>query len=217
MKQRGIVPIKPPEMMNGQFDEFIGIWEDHVPKFVCDKAIKFIDDILEKRSKSPHGALSPDGEIPVMEGDTQFANSNLGRKDFSIMLQYGDRSLAYEFEQYLHACFLDYLREYGQLSSAPLISFDQKLQKTEPGGGYHVWHYEDAGFSHAHRVLVWAIYLNDMNEEEAETEFLYQKRRIRPKRGTCLIWPASYTHVHRGNPVYTQDKYILTGWYSNMV
>ena len=57
------------------------------------------------------------------------------------------------------------------------------------------------------------IYLNDMPEGEAETEFLYQKKRVGPTRGTVVIWPAGMTHVHRGNPVYTQDKYILTGWY----
>ena len=52
-----------------------------------------------------------------------------------------------------------------------------------------------------------------MPDGEAETEFLYQKRRIKPETGTLLIWPAGMTHVHRGNTVFTKDKYILTGWY----
>jgi hypothetical protein len=213
MNRQSIVPIKPVEMMNGEFNDFIGVWEDHVPKFVCDKAIEFIDDCMDNYSKTP---ISDESPINIMEGDLQFKNTNLGRKDFSIMLQYTNRNLSIEFDQYLHACFLDYMREYGQLTSNPLISFDQKLQKTEPGGGYHVWHYESQGYLFAQRTLVWAIYLNDLPEGEAETEFLYQKRRIAPKRGTCVIWPAGYTHVHRGNPVYTQNKYILTGWYINM-
>ena len=211
---KSITPIKPVEMMNGDFRDFIGVWEDHVPKFVCDKAITIIDDVLQNFSRSP--LADCDISTSVMEGDTQFQNTNVGRKDFGLMLQNVDRGVSFEFDQYLHACFLDYLREYGQLCQTPLISTDHKLQKTEPGGGYHVWHCENAGYQHSQRVLVWAIYLNDMPDGEAETEFLYQKRRFKPKRGTCVIWPAAYTHLHRGNPVYTQNKYILTGWYCNM-
>ena len=57
------------------------------------------------------------------------------------------------------------------------------------------------------------IYLNDITGG-GETEFLYQKRRIVPTVGTVVMWPAAYTHVHRGNTVLTeQDKYIVTGWY----
>lgn len=220
MNSKTIIPIKPIEMMNGEFSDFIGVWENHVPKFVCDKAIKFIDQTLTERSfnaADPQQNYSEfDEEDAIMHGDTQFHNRNLGRKDYSILLQNTSKKISYEFEQYLHACFLDYIREYGQLNTTPLISFDQKLQKTCPGGGYHVWHCENNGHHYAQRVLVWAIYLNDMPDGEAETEFLYQKRRIKPTRGTCVIWPAGFTHIHRGNPVYTQDKYILTGWYHNM-
>ena len=38
-----------------------------------------------------------------------------------------------------------------------------------------------------HRVLAWMVYLNDV-EEGGETEFLYQKLRIKPKKNTLLIW-----------------------------
>ena len=36
------------------------------------------------------------------------------------------------------------------------------------------------------------------------------------KKGTVLIWPGSYTHLHRGNPPMT-DKYIATGWYQGNI
>ena len=86
---------------------------------------------------------------------------------------------------------------------------------TLPMGGYHVWHYENGDRAETYnRELVWMIYLNDMPEGEGETEFLYQKKRIRPTQGTVVIWPAGMTHPHRGLTVYTEPKYILTGWYS---
>jgi len=55
------------------------------------------------------------------------------------------------------------------------------------------------------------LYLNNI-EQGGETEFLYQIKRIKPEADKLLIWPAGYTHVHRGNPPLSNDKYILTGW-----
>ena len=57
-------------------------------------------------------------------------------------------------------------------------------------------------------------YLND-DFTGGETEFLHQHKRLTPKRGTVVIWPAAWTHQHRGNPPLEGTKYILTGWYIN--
>ena len=58
-------------------------------------------------------------------------------------------------------------------------------------------------------------YLNTIKPEDAgETEFLYQKRRINPVENTIVLWPAAYTHMHRGNTVFGNvSKYIATGWF----
>jgi hypothetical protein len=61
------------------------------------------------------------------------------------------------------------------------------------------------------RLLVFILYLNTI-EEGGETEFLYQKKRIQPVEGRLLIWPAGFTHTHRGNPPLKDNKYIVTGW-----
>ena len=63
-------------------------------------------------------------------------------------------------------------------------------------------------------ALVWTIYLNDI-DAAGETEFLYQKvRRVEPKENSCSIFPAGFTHMHRGNVVHGEKtKYILTGWF----
>lgn len=88
------------------------------------------------------------------------------------------------------------------------------LQKTEPMEGYHAFHAENAAWLNRQRVLAWMVYLNDV-EEGGETEFLYQKLRIKPTKNTLLIWPGSFTHLHRGNPPMS-TKYVLTGWFSPM-
>ena len=40
-----------------------------------------------------------------------------------------------------------------------------KIQKTEPSGGYHVWHVEkDHRELGCKRALVWTVYLNDVKK-----------------------------------------------------
>lgn len=199
-----VVPIKPVELMQGEFKDFIGVWDSHMPPSVCNKIIKYFEDIM--------GDTDLSSKVDIMEGIDQFANKNLGRKDTSFLINYHSSDLASEINQYLQACLLSYIKEYGQLENSPIISSDIKMQKTCPGGGYHVWHYENSNWNYAQREMVWSLYLNTI-DEGGETEFLYQNRRISPKQGTVVIWPASYTHVHRGNPPLSGDKYILTGWY----
>ena len=59
--------------------------------------------------------------------------------------------------------------------------------------------------------LTFILYLNDI-EEGGETEFLYYSKRIKAEKGKLIMWPAGFTHTHRGNPPLTDVKYILTGW-----
>ncbi|WP_314442081.1 2OG-Fe(II) oxygenase [Massilia timonae] len=90
------------------------------------------------------------------------------------------------------------------------------LQKyRQNSGGYHHWHSEiypqNASCDSLHRVLLWMFYLNDV-EDGGETEFLYQGRKIAPKKGRLVIAPAGFTHTHRGNVARSGDKYIATSW-----
>ena len=89
--------------------------------------------------------------------------------------------------------------------------FTYKVQKTEPGGGYHVWHAEQDQRGHAVRIAVYTIYLNDVLDG-GETEFLYQGVRVPSRTGKLCIFPSSYSHTHRGNPPLSGTKYVLTGW-----
>ena len=80
--------------------------------------------------------------------------------------------------------------------------------------GYKTWHYENDGFQNRQkRVLVFMTYLN--NVEDGGTEFHFQNTTTPAKKGLTLIWPAYFTHTHRGQISKTKEKYIITGWYSN--
>lgn len=110
------------------------------------------------------------------------------------------------------ACYPLYAEKYSVLQTAETHKiYTIKIQKTAPGGGYHIWHHEDSARLMSCRILAFILYLNDI-EDGGETEFLYLSKRFQPKTGRMLIWPAGFTHTHRGNPPLKGDKYILTGW-----
>jgi len=109
-------------------------------------------------------------------------------------------------------CYKPYQQIFFELENyAQHKIYHMKIQKTSPSQGYHVWHSEHGIREHSNRILVFSLYLNDV-EEGGETEFLYQKRRVAAKEGRLALWPAAFTHLHRGNPPLSGDKYILTGW-----
>lgn len=109
-------------------------------------------------------------------------------------------------------CYREYMTHYSILQdSGPYAVLNMRLQKTLPTEGYHLWHYENSSRATIARVSAFMLYLNDV-ADGGETEFLYRSMRIKPKVGTLLIWPAGYTHTHRGNPPLTGDKYTITGW-----
>jgi len=88
-----------------------------------------------------------------------------------------------------------------------------KIQKYRPNEGYHIWHAENTGkLSQVNRHLVFMTYLNTVNNG-GETGFFYQNLKIKPEKGLTLIWPAAWTHTHKGHPSPNENKYILTGWY----
>lgn len=119
------------------------------------------------------------------------------------------------FFEGLQKCYEEYISVYSSISENIKLNCSiMKMQKTYPGGGYHVWHFEQGPGMHANRVLVYILYLNSLKNEGGETEFLYQRKRIEPEENLMLIWPASFTHTHRGNPVLgNNNKYIVTGWF----
>jgi len=127
-----------------------------------------------------------------------------------------DKSVDVEYKAILQEC----LQAYGQLYPSVYrnnltwgISDPYNLQRYAPGKHYSEWHTESYGPEPKKflRILTFITYLNDI-QEGGETEFLYQKCRVRPQKGLTLIWPAGWTHIHKGLPAEKEVKDIVTGW-----
>ena len=108
--------------------------------------------------------------------------------------------------------FRKYTQEYPFLDYLPKSNVYEgfKIQKYNPDECYSRLHCESGGCDLT-RVLAWMIYLNDVTDG-GETEFPSQDKKFQPRCGDFLIWPAHFTHPHRGIVSKTQVKYIVTGW-----
>lgn len=100
------------------------------------------------------------------------------------------------------------LQEYANAVCNPRDTGYQ-IQRTLPGGGY-AWHNDSCVYDDFYeRVFTYIWYLNTV-EEGGETEFLDTK--IKPVVGKLVLFPATWTFLHRGLPPARGRKYICTGW-----
>lgn len=186
-------------------ETFIRTWKNFLPKHICNELINRFEYHFPKEYSK--GATE----------DNKWGNS-MNRKDQAIFLhapQFNEPELVKLVGDAIDSCVIQYGEEFGHIKPLYLTHRNQiKIQKTSPYGGYHIWHHEQAADEDSRdRELVWTLYLNDMPPGEAETEFMYQHTKVQPTVGTVCIFPAAFTHLHRGLTVYSYPKYIATGWY----
>ena len=191
-----------PSKLKYDFKEFIGIYENAFTLKECEDTIK----LFENYHKAGY-TYSRLGEQFNNKDDTAVNISP------SIELDWDPG-----FISSFHKRFYDYIYPIYNIQYPILQQLRKhrskyiKIQKTCPTQGYHAWHCEhDANEYTIDRILAWTLYLNDV-EEGGETEFLYQSLRFKPKTGTFVLFPAHFTHTHRGNPPLSGVKYIATGW-----
>ena len=83
----------------------------------------------------------------------------------------------------------------------------------EPNQFYDLLQCENDGHpKYLNRVFAWMIFLNTI-EKGGGTYFKYQDIIAEPVAGDFYIWPAGWTHFHKGIKAPKEKKYILTGWY----
>lgn len=172
---------------------------------LCDRIVARLEEYLN--------ANEPDVAMHHMVGEK--TNGGVGnRSDQSFNFTVMNDPLNTEMQSLLSQYVPVYAEKYGGFALQPCMSQAMKVQKTKPKGGFHIWHAEHGfGESASYRNLTWTLYLNDVPDGEGETEFIEYGVKVQPKKGLLCFFPAGWTHTHRGNPVYTHDKYIATGWY----
>ena len=192
-------------MMKGIFEDFIGIWDNNVNENICKELIKYYDWTV----KNNYNLSSDTSDLHRSQGP--------GREDESIFInsaspQYPD-SLCDQYWKCVEQCVGEYLAKYKIQFAGNLHSWLFKVHKVKEKQGFHIWHCENGDYDHRDRFLVYQTYLQAPSEG-GETEFLLQSKRIDPVVGRTLIWPAGFTHKHRGNPPLKGEKLYITGWFN---
>ena len=113
----------------------------------------------------------------------------------------------------LFECYKDYIAIWSFLgdkaSKLEIGSFN--IQRYKPGQHFKQIHTERNSISSLHRLFAFMTYLNDV-EEGGSTYFSHYDLDVKPQKGLTLLWPAEWTHAHRGNILKNGSKYIITGW-----
>jgi hypothetical protein len=169
--------------------DFIMVWDDIIPSDFCDWLVNYLTN---------SNYLSPRSNNYLSDKQVEMHNFSPGEADYLQML--------------VNGCALEYVNKYPYLKAFPYTSSCVLLQQTNPKEGYHAFHAEDSTWNNQLRTLAWMVYLNDV-DDGGETEYLYQQLKVKPKQGRVVIWPGSFTHIHRGNPPMS-EKFIATGWYA---
>tara|TARA_S200002703_G_scaffold23774_1_gene20636 strand:- start:302 stop:880 length:579 start_codon:yes stop_codon:yes gene_type:complete len=187
--------------MDKQFyiDNHIGIFKNFMPNNMIDSYVNYFNKCEQQGavySREVDKTLVEDSSIDTI-------------RDMNVPMTYNNKPFIDMFFQEIYSLYTQKYSYLKQLATHNIL--EVKIQKTKIGGGYHIWHCENSKMKSRNRILAFMAYLNDV-AEGGETEFLYQRCRFKPEKNTMLVWPAQFTHVHRGNPPLSNDKYIITGW-----
>ena len=196
--------------MKEEYKDFVGIYDESVPVELCDVFVENYEDAKKNRT-----IIDPTKEL----GNFEEKIPPLVRKDevayvaplFSTIYPIPPVRAYFEF---FMKCFKRYMERYSIMFFGPIHNDIFKIHKVRKSEGFHQWHYEKDKPQHLDRLMAYMTYL-EVPKKGGETEFLHQSLRIDPVVGRTLIWPAGFTHMHRGNPPLDGEKMYITGWFNS--
>ena len=194
--------MKKLSTVSNKSPNFIGSWNIENDK-LCNEIIKFFE---ENKSMQRVG-ITATGYDPKIKKtiDMVIQPSDLKNKKYSLFNSYFNL---------LKDCFLDYRNQYPFLkhkffNRTHIGNFN--VQKYNSGDHFSHLHSERVSLDSLHRLFAWMTYLNNV-DDGGTTNFEYYDIKVKPEIGKTLIWPAEWTHAHKGSILKSGTKYIITGW-----
>lgn len=179
---------------------FIGTFQ--IDTNLCDKIVDFFNENKSLQSKGE--TVNGVDEAKKKSIDIGINPKNLSKPEYQNLKIYFD---------HLFNCYSDYRAQWPFLNEifkkVDIGSFN--IQMYSPGGHFSKLHSERTSIKTLHRLFAFMTYLNE-DFDDGETFFEHYSLSVKPKKGKTLIWPAEWTHAHKGNMVNNGSKYIITGW-----
>ena len=180
---------------------FIGSW-DIESNILCDKLVEFFKNNKDLQSQG----VTSGGKVLEAKSrvDISIKPNDLKKERYKIFN---------EFIIELYNCYKDYIEQWPFLKSfAQTIDIGSfNIGEYSKGDHFSRIHSERTSINTLRRVFAFMIYLNDVSDG-GNTFFEHYNLSIKPKKGKMLIWPAEWTHAHRGEVLNEDKKYIITGW-----
>lgn len=181
------------------------IWGRQIPDEVCDHLIEFWDN--QRFLRVQPGQVYSQGDVTT---DNEIKESMDTLVPHQISMPH-----VQDYLSELQGVLDDYINEFPFCNTSRFqIVEPLSMQWYPKGGGFKEWHTErlNALPGTAHRHLVFMTYLNDV--PDGGTEWYHQDLYVPAKKGYTVIWPADWTHFHRGRVSHTSEKQIITGWFA---
>ena len=163
---------------------------------VCDGLIEYFEENVEYKNQGQVGS----GEIDKKVKDSTDVVFWTGSNDVRIQ----------NFFKALNPIIAIYGNKYG-IKDGMRTSLNNNIQYYKPKGGFPLLHYETS-YVDSYRTVVYMLYLNTVTDNGG-TYFPRQDTLTNAIKGDMIIWPAYFTHPHRGIVSETQEKYICKGWF----
>ena len=115
----------------------------------------------------------------------------------------------------LFECYADYVEQWPFLKdfADDLHIGGFNIQRYQVNQHFQKIHAERSCIATIHRLFAWMTYLNDVPlQDGGSTIFTHYDLEFQPIKGQTLIWPAEWTHAHKGSVLTNNSKYIITGW-----
>ena len=196
--------------MKEEYKDFIGIYDESVPVELCNV---FVENYEEAKKNRTIIDLSKKNETGMFDNPPAHVRKDEVAFIAPIQSTIYPRPPVKEYFEFLTKCINCYMERYNIRSNIHNVFYNDvfKIHKVRKSEGFHEWHYERAGPDTLDRILAYMTYL-EVPKKGGETEFLHQSLRIEPIVGRTLIWPAGFTHMHRGNPPLDGEKMYIDGW-----
>ena len=195
-----------------EIKDFIGIFPNATSNEYCEMVIDHFNWIQKTRGYGT-GSIRNRQEHDNISSLQKESDMYFLETEQDLLVMDNNVAILQEYNRITWECHQKLKEKYGILGdvSPHGMSYSVKIQKYKPSQGYHAWHCDSDKIVNSRRMLVSTLYLNTV-EKGGETEFLYQSMRVTPEQGTLVLWPAYWTHPHRGNPPLEGEKYIMNGW-----
>lgn len=181
-------------------DFFIFESENKLCPHLCDELIE-----LFEKSDNKYSGVTGSGLNKKIKDTTDLLLNNIENKKYDTELF---NFLNNELKIYSKRLYDKFHNNFFSFNN--IVDHGYQMQKYNKNEGFYKWHHDFSVYKNFDsRVLTFIWYLNDV-DEGGETFFLNGK--IKPKKGKFVLFPSTWTYLHKGNMPISNDKYIITGW-----